>query len=320
MGSERRAITNLFLLLMLCVLPFGVASAAAPEGDRVLATVNGQQLTMSDYRRFLLKIGAPPTMEGVDGRLLKKAVEERLILQEALRQGIHVSDEEVEKSLLDFLKENNLTRAEFEKQVAEQRMTSSDYKKWLKENIIVLVKIIDREVNGRVTVSERETRDYYDRNRERYRVGQEKVRLKAIVLKFHDKPTAAEATYLEIRSMDIREALRKGGSFEKLEAVYSEDEAAKVRGYFGEFRKGELLPAVEKRLLHVKEGGVGQPILLNQGLYIFKVVKRQGEKFAPFESVKENIRSMLLQQKQDERYSAWVRSLWEKSDIEMKIK
>lgn len=306
-------------LLFFCLLVFAV-SAAGAEKERILATVNGEPVTFSDYRRFVLKIDPSMRTDGIDDAILKKVIEEKLILQEASRQGIRVSDKEVEGSIRDFLKENNVTAKEFEKKIVEQGMKPSDYRKWLKENIIVIAKIIDKEVNGKVGVNDGELKEYYDRNMDRYRVGQETVQVKAILLKFGDVPSPAEATYLEIKAMKIAADLRAGGDFEKAAALYSEDASKKFDGSFGEFRKGDLVPAVEKKLLQLKEGEVSQPVWSREGIYIFKLVTRQGERFVPFDSAKGDIRRVLLQLKRDARYSEWVGSLWKKSDITIEIK
>jgi peptidyl-prolyl cis-trans isomerase SurA len=306
-------------LLILSMLPAVSSSSDLTGDERVLATVNGERVTISDYRRFLLKVDPSPASDGIDERLLKKMVEEKLILQEAARLGILVSDEEVEKGVRDFLRENNLTESEFERQIGERGKNLSDYKKWLKENIIVLAKVIGREVNEKVVVGEREERDYYERHRDRYREGQGRIQLKAIRLGFQGTPSPAQATYLEIRAAKIDEDLNRGVPFEKLAALYSDDPARKVGGAFGSFHEGELAPAVEKKLLQVREGGVSEPLWLHDGLYIFKLIKRQGERFSRFESVRDDVRLMLLKQKREERYSAWIKSLWSKSDIEIKM-
>ncbi|MDA8106242.1 MAG: SurA N-terminal domain-containing protein [Nitrospiraceae bacterium] len=314
MGNSFRSV-----LLFFCLLVFAV-SAAGAEKERILATVNGAPVTFSDYRRFMLKIDPSMKTDRVDDAILKKAIEETLILQEATRQGIRVSDKEVEGSIRDFLKENKLTAKEFERKISAQGMKPSDYRRWLKENIIVLVKMIGKEVNDKTAVNEGEIKDYYERNKEWYRAGEETIQVKAILLRLGDNPSPAEATYLEIRAMKVEDALRAGEPFEKLAGLYSEDPSKKSDGAWGEFRKGDLVPAIEKKLLQLKEGEVSGPLWSKEGLYIFKLAKRQGERFAPFESVKEDIRRKLLQQKRHERYSEWVNSLWKKANIEILVK
>jgi parvulin-like peptidyl-prolyl isomerase len=302
-------------LMTFCLLGVFLHSIARAGDEQILATVNGDRITMSDYRQFLLTIDPALVSEVVDEGLLKKLMRMRLILQEAARQEIGVTDEEVEKAMQDFMRKNNLTTAEFEKTIAEQGLKPSDYRKWLKENVIALVKIIDREVDGKTAVGDAEVKEYYERNRSRYRESQGTLQLKAILLKFHSTPSPQEATYLEIKAMKILADLRQGESFEKQAVLYSEDPSKKADGEFGEFRKGELAPAVERKLLVLSEGEVSEPLWLKEGIYIFKLAKRQGEKFAPFEKVKDDIRHTLLEQKREARYAEWIRSLWEKSDI-----
>ncbi len=310
---------SLRVLLIFSMFVFA-ASAAGAEKEKVLATVNGAPVTLLDYQRFLLKSDPSVKAERVDSAILKKVIGERLILQEAFRQGVRVDDKEVERRIRDFLKENNLSEKDFEKRIVAQGMTPSDYKRWLKEDIIILAKMIDKEVNSRTSVTDGEIKDYYEKNRDLYREAEETTQVKAVLLRLSDNPSPAEATYLEVKAMKIEAALRAGEPFEKLVHLYSEDPAEKSDGEWGEFRKGDLVPAIEKKLLQLKEGEVSEPLWRKEGLYIFKLVRRQDERFAPFESVKGEIGRILLQQKRDERYSGWVKSLWGKADIQIRVR
>lgn len=123
---------------------------AVPDGDRsnVVAVVNGQKILDTEFsRRFS---AAQRNMEAMTGRMLSNEeqqalseqvrmalIEDEVILQEARRIGLEVSDVEVARELLDlqylrneqgkfdnelyrmFLKRNRWTRADFEESLRE---------------------------------------------------------------------------------------------------------------------------------------------------------------------------------------------------------
>jgi len=305
-------------LAFLIVINLLAISPSARGGDGVLAVVNGEKLTASDYRRFLLKIDPAMTGDTVDGRLLNKAIEEKIIVQEASKRGIKVSGAEVERSIKEFLEENHVSEADFEKRIKERGMSTEEYRKWLREDIIVIAKIIDIDVDGKVVVDDNEMRAYYESNRQQYRKGPETMRVKAIFMKVGSNASPAEVTYVKLKAIKILSELEKGEAFDRLAGLYSEDPSKKYDGTFGEFKKGDLVPALDRRLSEMKEGETSGPVWTMEGVYILKLVKRQNGEFVPFETVKDDIRNLLVKKERDQRYAEWVKVLWEKSVIEIK--
>src|SRR5512136_2924273 len=84
----------LFMVAILVVLCLPENSHGAMP-DRVVAIVNNEAITLTDYKLFVKYIGLQDSGEEVDEGLLKKLIEEKIILCEAKNRGIEVSDGEV---------------------------------------------------------------------------------------------------------------------------------------------------------------------------------------------------------------------------------
>ena len=72
----------LALALSVSNLSYGLVS------DRVLATVKEETITLSDYQRFVSETTQKEESKTVDEALLKKMIEEKVVLGEAVRRKI----------------------------------------------------------------------------------------------------------------------------------------------------------------------------------------------------------------------------------------
>lgn len=296
------------LLLLLCP-PLWAAEAVAP-----LALVNGEKVTLADYRLFLLKFPPGTAGEGIDKEILRKLIDEKLILQEARKRGVSVTEEEVQKSIVDFLRESNLSEKAFEEQITGKGMSLKEYRAWLKENIIVLAKLTHLEVDEKVTVEDDEIRRYYAANRDRFVTGPERVRIKAIFLRLEASATLAEVTALKIKALRLVAELKRGTSFDTLAALYPENPLKAQDGVLGEFRKGDLVPALEKGIDALKDGDISPPLWLKEGAYIIKLEGRVRTP-SPLDAVRQDIRNRIYYEKKHALYGAWVKTLWERSAV-----
>lgn len=317
MPPVKPSITGLLILTALCVYA-PVVFAAGERRDEVLAAVNNEWITVSDYRRFLMKVDPGLDSSTVSRKLLEKLIEERLMLQEARKKGITVSDAEVEKGIRDLIADRKLAKGEFERTVTAQGMTVAEYKKWLKDNIMVLSKMIYAEVDSKVSVTEKEITSYYEQNKSLFIRTPETMTVGAIIMRRSENPSPEEITDLRIKSLRIVADLRKGEPFEKLAPLYSDDPSAGNSGVLGTFQPGELVPPVDNALSSLKEGDVSDPIWVKEGVYIVKLISRTKITYVPLDDARNPIRSTLLNEKKENAYIRWISSLREKAIILVK--
>ncbi len=283
--------------------------------DTLLAEVNGERLTTADYRRFLMKIDPSLDDTGVNTKLLQKMIEERLIIQEARKKGVAVTDSEVEQSIREFMLQRKLSSGEFEKTITARGMSVGDYKKWLKENIIVLARMLDAEVDRGISVSAKEVEEYYAQNRNLFTREPERITVGAVVLLKSENPSPEEITGMKMKSLRIVSDLRGGEPLEKIAQLHSEDPSRERGGILGEFKKGDLVPALEDTLNAMKDGEVSDPVWVKEGVYILKLIRRIPASFLLLSEVRSTIESTLLNERREKKYNEWVRSLWERSAI-----
>lgn len=305
------------LLCALTVLSALVMADICSAGDdrTVLAVVNGEQITVSDYRRFLLKVETAPESTPVSDKLLKKLIEERLILQEARKKRVDITDREVEQSIRDFIVQRKLAPGEFEKTITSRGMSVGDYKKWLKENILVLSKMLSTEVDRGISITSKDLDEYYGQNRQLFVKEPERATVGAVILRMSENPSPEEITGMKMKSLRIVADLKKGEPFGKLALLYSEDVSREREGILGDFKKGELVPVFEEALSALNDNEVSEPIWVKEGVYILKLIKRSSAVFLPLDEVRGTLETIILNERKEKKYSEWIRSLWERASI-----
>jgi parvulin-like peptidyl-prolyl isomerase len=87
----------------------------------------------------------------------------------------------------------------------------------------------------------------------------------------------------------------------------------------GYFKKGELLPALEREAVRLQVGEVSGVIRTEFGFHIIKLLDRKGDEPPPFEEVKEKVHADYYAGEIEKAYFQFLSKLKEKSVIEIKL-
>ena len=97
---------NLGSRLLLAIIAVGFCSAAQAQGVRIAAVVNDQVISMADVNARVDMVMAsanipndPDTRSRVENQVMRQLIDEKLELQEAKREDVKVSDDEVKRQL-----------------------------------------------------------------------------------------------------------------------------------------------------------------------------------------------------------------------------
>jgi parvulin-like peptidyl-prolyl isomerase len=166
-------------------------------------------------------------------------------------------------------------------------MTRADMEARLRDTLVTN-KVFGRELRNRGDLEDRELRERYDREKERYRLP-ERARLREIVMVRPENPVAVEGA--RQRATDVAAMLRgPGADFPKTAASVSESGTKDKGGDLGEVGRGELIPDLDKAVFNANTGAVIGPIETKSGWHIIKVEQRLPSEVPAFESVKDRLR------------------------------
>jgi len=306
-------------------------SGRAEVVDRVVAFVNDDIITLSD-----LNTAFEPYQKKIEGTykdykeadinkfsaetrraLLNRMVDNLLIEQEAKKSGITVSDEEVMASIRGILDRKKITLEALQQNLVREGTTYEAYKKDIRDSM-VRNRLLRREVRSRITVSDEEIGEYYRLHRDDYE-GKEAVKLKQIVLLFPKNMDGNAKVKLQAAATEIVKRLRAGESFDMLAARFSQGPASSSGGDLGYVEKGAMLPEVEDVAFRLGKNSISDVIESPVGYHIIQVLDHRGEGLKPIESVREEIKSKLEDEKIDKKMDSWISELRAKSHVVIKL-
>jgi peptidyl-prolyl cis-trans isomerase C len=286
MNSRRRDEMRLhFREIVLVLLSLGLLSCSS-TGERssqqtaaspVIARANESVLTLADLENMI-----PPEYRehyGLEDRktLINSWIETELVYQEAVRQGID-NEPELQAKVDEF-----------------QRL--------LLEN-----EILQRELGIRVKVTDAEIEKYYHDNSDFFLREKEEVRISQIVV---DSLGLAG---------ELREQLRNNPTeFSRLAGEYSLDKSGNSDGDVGYYAVDELIEPLSKAVMSLNVGEMSPVVSVSgYGHFIVMVTDRKGSgTMKALEDVEDEIKDILLINKEEEERRKWVDALMSRNEVEI---
>jgi peptidyl-prolyl cis-trans isomerase SurA len=294
--------------------------------DRVVAVVNREIITQSELdqvEQALKKADAagPGERSGLavdlQRDLLSQLIEKRLILQEAKRKGVRLSDSEMDLALRDIEERNRFpSREALKEAIAQENLSWDQYVKDL-EDQLMLLKLMNREVDSNIVLTSDEIQVYYDAHPEKFKLPG-KIRLKQILLRLPKDPSDETVKQLRQKAEQVLSEAKSGEDFDRLAQKYSDGPEKRQGGDLGYFHKGELTPEIDQVVFGLNEGALTPIIQSSLGLHLFKIqeVKESGRQ--SFEEAKKEIEDTLLLEKRETLRKRWLDELWSRSFVEVK--
>ena len=296
--------------------------------EEIICRVNNDIITKSEYEEAvnLLKLRtqrqqklsgeqlAQAVREG-EKDLLKNMIEERLLVQKAVELGM-TADTDVIKYLDRLRSENDLPSIEaLEQTMRQQGINPVEFRKRIKEQSLK-EQVLGREVYYRIQVSTSEITTFYEANRDKFD-RPEQVRLQEILIASNGRGPS-DAAGLRKKAEEVLEKARGGEVFGDLVAQYSEGPTAKQGGDLGFFRRGMLLKEVEEIVFSLRRGQITDIVEGQGGFRIFKVIEKNTAGIQPLDSVKDQIRNKLVEDKAVPAVRKYMETLRRQSYIRLK--
>jgi len=151
---------SFFCFLSTAVVPAGSAELI----DRVVAVVNGEIVTQRQLEQevFLIRreLGLQDE-ERLRDVVLERVINERILVQEAKKEGITVNSQELEEVFSGI--KGHLSDETFEKMLREENLSLKEFRERLKRRILreKLIAYKLKEMDKKVKVDEEEIRNFY---------------------------------------------------------------------------------------------------------------------------------------------------------------
>jgi peptidyl-prolyl cis-trans isomerase D len=308
---------------------------------------------------------------GIDRQILQQLVDEEAMVAESIKQGFRVSDAEIRERILSLpgFQENGkfigeqryrtllqmqnppLSTSEFERQLRRALQieklrnaltgwmsvgdadVAAEYRRRNEKVKLDVVPVTAEAFKNQVTVSDADLNAYFEKSKDKYRVG-EKRRIKYALLNVdqvrntiavtdaeieafykqnlqqYHTPAQVRASHILIKlegrdekaaqalAEEVAKKAKSGADFAALAKQYSEDESNKDTGgdldYFG---RGRMVAEFEQAAFAMKAGEISDPVKTAFGFHIIKVVDNKPDTTRPVAEVRPEIEEQLKWQK-----------------------
>jgi peptidyl-prolyl cis-trans isomerase SurA len=248
--------------------------------DRIAAVVNDG---------LVLKSELDAQMDAVTKRLIEQKVElpsqsilkqqvlDRLVLQEietqrAKRDGLSVSDEQLNSALQEIAARNKIPFDQLPTALAAQGVDYKQYRESMRKELI-LSGLRQRDVIARINVTPHEMEQYLARQQNA--ATNDEFNVSHILLSLPAAATPQQLEDISKKAQDLVARAQKGEDFSQLAIANSNSQTALDGGALG-WRKGSQLPQfILDMVTKMKPGEVGAPVRTPSGFHIVRLNERR---------------------------------------------
>jgi len=302
---------------ILIVLAAGAAAAGEPSGSKggepeVVARVNGEAVTRPELQRLLdapvprgqleQELGVRMVdSKAVERLALQKLIQRRLLLQEARRRNIRVTNQEYDEALSALRRRFKDLRS-FGVWMKERGLDDKSLSETIRTDI--LMTRVRAALVEEVRLTDEQVKEYYEALKNDLKTAG-KVRLRIIAVK--DKGAAEQ----------IMAALKIGADFSRLARERSLGRRAAQGGDTGWVNPRTLPSPLQEAVGTMKPGETAGPLQRGAEFLIVRLEGRRPVKTKSLAEVRPEIERLLLPAKQQEVYQAWLTGQEEKAKIEV---
>jgi len=289
-------------ILILLLLAGCAKENPQPPGldERILAQFDGQTITIREFKVSFGPIrnqykGEEVELRAIKERVLNQLIDEKLMLREAGRLSLGLTDEEVASKIKELTQD--YPEDLLHEMLQAQGVIFVQWKKHIQDQLLI-EKLIASQVYRKVKVSESEIKRYYAEHPDEFKRPQE-VRARQIVV----------ATL--VQANNILDWLKGGEDFADLARKFSISPDGKKGGDLGFFSRGQMPEEFEETVFALSVGQISDATKTPYGYHIFKLEEIRGPRHQELAEVRERIRDKLRRVEEEAALQEWLKGLRE---------
>lgn len=293
-------------IAVLCAAP----ARAGEEVDRVVATVDGDPITLTDVRGFAAQTGSPlaDTDQGTSETFkaaLKALIAAKLLQEEMKKYDDKVDETQVDRYIADIEQERNISDQQLRQSIMQSGMTYDDFRKHARLELEKAM-MLNEELRQKINIPPADIQAYYDAHKDEFTVKQERYRLAQILIAVAPNATPADIAAAKAKAETVHKKAAAGQDFGELAREYSDDESKAQGGELGSFAPSDIMDEILNAIKTLKPGDISNVVRTSHGFHILKVEEHDVPGPKPLALVKEDIRNALIDERAKAQLQQWV--------------
>jgi parvulin-like peptidyl-prolyl isomerase len=245
-------------------------------------------------------------------RAQEQAVGAKLLLDEAARLDITVSEAEVDKQIEGIVEQVGGQEA-FARALETQHTTEARFREQMRQGKRV-DKLVAQATAGTDEPTEADIEDYFAGHKAEFAKGERVLAQHILITPDGDSDHAKEEARDKIAAILGR--VRGGKSFSDEAAAHSMCPSGESGGSLGWFGRGMMVPEFDQAVFAMKVGEVSDIIETGFGYHIIHKTDEEAGGEAEFDDVREQIRDLIRHSRRGAAMSRYVDELKAKAQIE----
>jgi peptidyl-prolyl cis-trans isomerase SurA len=250
--------------------------------DRIVAIVDQTVVTEQELESRITTVTAQLKKQGTElppENVLRKQILERLItdtlqIQYAAQTGLKVDDNQLDKTIERIAEQNQMTLTEFSEALAKDGVSMRKFRSDIR-NEITIARLREREVDGRVNVTESEI-DNFLTSQAANTENQDEFEISHILIRTPEEGATEDVQKAKAKVDAAVKELNNGKSFAEVSASFSDAPNALEGGKLG-WKSGTQMPALFLDALKTMQvGEVSQPLRSPNGFHVLKLTNKRG--------------------------------------------
>lgn len=267
------------------------AHAAETKVDGVAAIVNNGVVLESEVNEMIERVKknaerqqqALPSDKVLRVQAMERLVSTSLQLQLAKRMGLQITDPQLEQTIENIAREQNMTVEQYRAQILREEGNYEQFRERLREEITV-GEVLRANVQRRIYVSPQEV-DSLLRMMEEQGASNEQYNIGHILIALPNEPTEADIAEAEGKAKKVMELLRQGQDFKKMAVTSSSASNALEGGDMGWMNINEMPTLFADAVRGKKKADFIGPLRSGAGFHILNIFDIKGANVVEFEEV-----------------------------------
>lgn len=322
-----KKIIALTLSSLLCISAVGCSSKK--NNSDIVAKVNENNITIEDFKVTLAlnkidlesKYGSTVWETEVENgvkfkdtfknRVLKGMIDVEAVCEEAKKDGLTPSEEEIDKAL-DELNKNLYANENYKKILEDLKISDTCIKSQVEKTLTIQKYTENFDKN--LKISDEEMKKYYEEHKVDYY--KDEVKASHILISTVDdngkELSEAKKKEAKKKAEEVLKKAKSGEEFSELAKEYSDDSGSAANGGdLGYFTKGQMVQPFEEAAFSLKSGEISGLVESEYGYHIIKVYDKI-DKQLTFDEVKDEIKKTLT----EDKYMESIEAITKKAKVE----
>jgi peptidyl-prolyl cis-trans isomerase SurA len=321
--------------VVVVLFPALALSLRAEIIEQVLVKVNGEIFTKSDLeqrqiaalRQMGQQVDAKTSdeqlskmLDNVTPQLLVNVVDEMLLVQRGRELGYKMADDQFKSVLENIKKDNKIeTDEQFQEALKAENLTMDELRKNLERQMIIS-RVQQNEVLGRVSVSDEELKRYYQAHVSEF-TSPQTITLREIFIALPNNGTnasVADDNTTRARAVEVRRRALAGEDFAQLATQLSDAPSKTNGGLVGPLNMSDLSEDVRKLITPMKPGDVTDVLRGARGYQILKLESVAAPETKSFEQARDQIGDKVFNEKRKVEFERYLERARAQAIIEWK--